>query len=197
MERKEVIWTAVLSSLLALLALVAALYACYWWQKRKRKQEEEEEAEPVVMQHPTSSLSRLNGILSLKTPLISTKALGAQLETAGTPNKTPSGTSSNLAGTSIPEGKSAGATSPAPQNKALQNVKNEHPSTATEGAEGNRSISLVDMYIDNSEPSENVGQIHFSLEYDFQNTTLILRIIQVRQSAFVLRRVNATIAQHE
>lgn len=42
-----------------------------------------------------------------------------------------------------------------------------------------RSISLVDMYIDNSEPSENVGQIHFSLEYDFQNSTLILRIIQV------------------
>jgi hypothetical protein len=43
----------------------------------------------------------------------------------------------------------------------------------------NRSISLVDMYIDNSEPSENVGQIHFSLEYDFQNTTLILRILTV------------------
>lgn len=43
----------------------------------------------------------------------------------------------------------------------------------------NRSISLVDMYIDNSEPSENVGQIHFSLEYDFQATTLILKIIQV------------------
>ena len=35
------------------------------------------------------------------------------------------------------------------------------------------------MYIDNSEPSENVGQIHFSLEYDFQNTTLILKVIQV------------------
>jgi len=45
-----------------------------------------------------------------------------------------------------------------------------------------RSISLVDMYIDNSEPSENVGQIHFSLEYDFQNSTLILRIIQVSRS---------------
>lgn len=43
----------------------------------------------------------------------------------------------------------------------------------------NRSISMVDMYIDNSDPSENVGQIHFSLEYDFQNTTLILKIIQV------------------
>lgn len=43
----------------------------------------------------------------------------------------------------------------------------------------NRSVSMVDMYIDNSEPSENVGQVHFSLEYDFQNTTLILKIIQV------------------
>jgi hypothetical protein len=46
----------------------------------------------------------------------------------------------------------------------------------------NRSISLVDMYIDNTEPSENVGQIHFSLEYDFQNTTLILRILTVSGS---------------
>jgi len=77
MERKDVIWTAVLSSLAALVALVGSLFACYWWQKRKRKrEEEEEEAEPVVMQHPVSSLSRLNGFLSLKTPLISTKALG-------------------------------------------------------------------------------------------------------------------------
>lgn len=38
---------------------------------------------------------------------------------------------------------------------------------------------MVDMYIDNSEPTENVGQIQFSLEYDFQNTTLILKVIQV------------------
>lgn len=43
----------------------------------------------------------------------------------------------------------------------------------------NRSVSMVDMYIDNTEPSENVGQIHFSLEYDFQTSTLILKIIQV------------------
>ncbi|XP_029038098.1 synaptotagmin-7 isoform X4 [Osmia bicornis bicornis] len=61
------------------------------------------------------------------------------------------------------------------QNKQLQNVKGDHPSKAFMQS---RSMSLVDMYIDNSEPSENVGQIHFSLEYDFQNTTLILRIIQ-------------------
>lgn len=43
----------------------------------------------------------------------------------------------------------------------------------------NRSISLVDMYIDNTDSADNVGQINFSLEYDFENMTLILRIIQV------------------
>lgn len=50
----------------------------------------------------------------------------------------------------------------------------------------NRSVSMVDMYIDNSEPSENVGQIHFSLEYDFQNTTLILKVIQVSKYAIAI-----------
>lgn len=45
---------------------------------------------------------------------------------------------------------------------------------------------MVDMYIDNSEPSENVGQIHFSIEYDFQNTNLILKIMQVSWTVQVL-----------
>ncbi|XP_037070879.1 synaptotagmin-7-like isoform X1 [Pollicipes pollicipes] len=45
----------------------------------------------------------------------------------------------------------------------------------------NRSVSLLDMYIDNSEPSENIGQIQFSLEYDYQNSTLVLRIIQAKE----------------
>ncbi|CAL7946737.1 unnamed protein product [Xylocopa violacea] len=81
-----------------------------------------------------------------------------------------SGAGSAAGGTGEPRTPSAG-----PQNKQLQNVKGEHPSKAFLQS---RSMSLVDMYIDNSEPSENVGQIHFSLEYDFQNTTLILRIIQ-------------------
>ncbi|OAD52156.1 Synaptotagmin-7 [Eufriesea mexicana] len=83
-----------------------------------------------------------------------------------------SGTASSVAaGTVEPRTPTAGV-----QNKQLQNVKGDHPSKAF--LLQNRSMSLVDMYIDNSEPSENVGQIHFSLEYDFQNTTLILRIIQ-------------------
>ncbi|XP_074035729.1 synaptotagmin 7 isoform X5 [Leptinotarsa decemlineata] len=93
----------------------------------------------------------------------------AQLETTGSPQaKSPAGSSQ---GALPPEAR----TPTAPANKALHNVKGDHPSMAFLQ---NRSISLVDMYIDNSEPSENVGQIHFSLEYDFQNTTLILKIIQ-------------------
>ncbi|XP_066906277.1 uncharacterized protein [Halyomorpha halys] len=83
-------------------------------------------------------------------------------------SKSPGGTTP---GTSGPDHKT-----PPPAHKALHNVKGDHPSMAFLQS---RSISLVDMYIDNSEPSENVGQIHFSLEYDFQNTTLILRILTV------------------
>ncbi|XP_070138530.1 synaptotagmin-7 isoform X3 [Drosophila bipectinata] len=45
----------------------------------------------------------------------------------------------------------------------------------------NKSISLTDMYLDSTDSSENVGQIHFSLEYDFQNTTLILKVLQGKE----------------
>ncbi|XP_030081715.1 synaptotagmin-7 isoform X1 [Drosophila hydei] len=45
----------------------------------------------------------------------------------------------------------------------------------------NKSISMTDMYLDSTDPSENVGQIHFSLEYDFQNTTLILKVLQGKE----------------
>lgn len=54
-----------------------------------------------------------------------------------------------------------------------------HTHLHTNQHQQNRSASMIDMYIDNSEPSENVGQIHFCVEYDFQNTTLILKILQV------------------
>ena len=36
------------------------------------------------------------------------------------------------------------------------------------------------MYIDNTESTDSVVQFNFNLEYDFDSTTLILRIIQVR-----------------
>ncbi|XP_060534338.1 synaptotagmin-7 isoform X2 [Cylas formicarius] len=180
MEKQEVILTAVFSSLAALIVLVGAGAACYFFHKRRRKRDDDEDEESPDgggrIDAASDKKSRLNGFLSLKTPLISTKTLGiantirAQLETTGSPQaKSPAGSSG---GALVP---SEAKTPTAPANKALQNVKGEHPSMAFLQS---RSISLVDMYIDNSEPSENVGQIHFSLEYDFQNTTLILRIIQ-------------------
>ncbi|XP_074000225.1 synaptotagmin 7 isoform X4 [Rhodnius prolixus] len=106
-------------------------------------------------------------------------AARAQLDTTGSGgSKSPGGTTPGASG---PDSK----TPPAP-HKALHNVKGEHPSVSNTNQQDmaflqSRSISLVDMYIDNSEPSENVGQIHFSLEYDFQNTTLILRILTAKE----------------
>jgi len=58
----------------------------------------------------------------------------------------------------------------------------------------NRSISLVDMYIDNADTSDTVGQINFSLEYDFESTTLILKIIQVSWNFFILMAAYIAIA---
>ena len=46
----------------------------------------------------------------------------------------------------------------------------------------NRSISLVDMYTDQGEPSEKCGDLNFSLEYDYATQTLKLKIIQVSQT---------------
>ncbi|XP_052128391.1 synaptotagmin-7 isoform X3 [Frankliniella occidentalis] len=174
MERRDVVLLAVLG-LVALLLLLGAGAAALWWVRRRRKREADEEAaakEPVKQQ-------RNNGFLSLKTPLISTKTLG----TAGAPgNKSPAGSAAgSTSAAGDPKGGAAAGAQGGPggaQNKQLQNVKGDHPSMAFLQS---RSISLVDMYIDNSEPSENVGQIHFSLEYDFQNTTLILRILTAKE----------------
>uniref|UniRef100_A0A6B2E5H5 Putative ca2+-dependent phospholipid-binding protein synaptotagmin n=1 Tax=Phlebotomus kandelakii TaxID=1109342 RepID=A0A6B2E5H5_9DIPT len=66
----------------------------------------------------------------------------------------------------------SGSASKAPPSDAVATVS---------GQTDTRSISMIDMYIDNTEPIENVGQIHFSLEYDFQNLTLILKIIQGKE----------------
>ncbi|XP_030379514.1 synaptotagmin-7 isoform X2 [Scaptodrosophila lebanonensis] len=66
-------------------------------------------------------------------------------------------------------------------------VKSSNTSTPGGASDGtskdaaNKSISMTDMYLDSSDPSENVGQIHFSLEYDFQNTTLILKVLQGKE----------------
>ncbi|XP_011334236.1 synaptotagmin-7 isoform X1 [Ooceraea biroi] len=192
MGRRDVILTAVFGTVGAL-AILLGLALAMWLYLRARKSKQrdndlEDQNENGDGSNQQQQPTKKNGFLNLKTPLISTKALGAQLETTGSPaSKSPAGgsggpTSGAAGATSAPGSgaSNAGSAEPrtptaGPQNKQLQNVKGEHPSKAFLQS---RSISLVDMYIDNSEPSENVGQIHFSLEYDFQNSTLILRIIQ-------------------
>lgn len=58
----------------------------------------------------------------------------------------------------------------------------DHARPASAAFLQNRSISLVDMYIDSTpETTETVGQIHFSIEYDFEKSTLILKIIQAKE----------------
>jgi hypothetical protein len=82
MERRDVILTAVLSTLAALITLGVTLFICYWWHKRKRKRDEEdgEQGDRGGAKHRmdagASKEGRSNGFLSLKTPLISTKTLG-------------------------------------------------------------------------------------------------------------------------
>ncbi|XP_050735352.1 synaptotagmin-7-like isoform X7 [Eriocheir sinensis] len=66
----------------------------------------------------------------------------------------------------------------------LQDDDRSHTSPGSEDNKSqnvNRSLSLVDMYIDTSEPTENVGQIQFSMEYNFNEMTLILRIMQAKE----------------
>ncbi|XP_016967427.1 synaptotagmin-7 isoform X1 [Drosophila biarmipes] len=71
----------------------------------------------------------------------------------------------------------SGTTQAKPQN--VSSVGNTGDGIAKDSA--NKSISMSDMYLDSNDPSENVGQIHFSLEYDFQNTTLILKVLQGKE----------------
>jgi hypothetical protein len=44
----------------------------------------------------------------------------------------------------------------------------------------NRSISLIDMYTEQGDPSEKCGELNFALDYDFASQTLKLKMIQVR-----------------
>ncbi|EDW50896.1 GM26786 [Drosophila sechellia] len=86
---------------------------------------------------------KLNGFLSLRTPLIG----------------------------------GSGASQTKPQ--IISSLGNPGDGTTKDSA--NKSISMTDMYSDSTDPSENVGQIHFFLEYDFQNTTLILKVLQGKE----------------
>ncbi|XP_051167354.1 synaptotagmin-7 isoform X2 [Leptopilina boulardi] len=175
MERRDVILTAVFGTLGALGLLGGLGFAGWLYLRSRRSKKRENDLEDQnengcasgSQQNKKTTAFQKHVYFNIKTPLIG-KPWGAQLETTGSGNpgsKSPAGGTSGEPRTPV-----AG-----PQNKQLQNVKGDHPSRAFLQS---RSVSLVDMYIDNSEPSENVGQIQFSLEYDFQNTNLIVKIIQ-------------------
>lgn len=122
-------------------------------QSLTQETQQESLMQPTKQQTPVhNNINRkLNGFLNLKTPLI---GFTESFRAQSPQTKSPGGSS---AGMDRDDGRGG-----------------KENST-------NRSVSMVDMYIDNSEPSENVGQIHFSLEYDFQNTTLILKILQGKE----------------
>ncbi|EDW34863.1 GL18166 [Drosophila persimilis] len=69
----------------------------------------------------------------------------------------------------------------APAQAKAQNASTGNTNDGTSKDSANKSISMTDMYLDSTDSSENVGQIHFSLEYDFQNTTLILKVLQGKE----------------
>lgn len=81
MQKRDVVLTAVFSSIAALILIAGIGAACYFFHKRRRKRgddddEEAHEGRAVRLEAGNEKKSRLNGFLSLKTPLISTKTLG-------------------------------------------------------------------------------------------------------------------------
>lgn len=79
MQKRDIVLTAVFSSLAALILIAGIGAACYFFHKRRRKRDDEDEDEcgdgPSRIEAGEKK-SKLNGFLSLKTPLISTKTLG-------------------------------------------------------------------------------------------------------------------------
>lgn len=82
MQKRDIVLTAVFSSLAALILIAGVGAACYYFQKRRRKRDDEEESSTGggtcsrLEAGAEKKTGRLNGFLSLKTPLISTKTLG-------------------------------------------------------------------------------------------------------------------------
>ncbi|XP_065557614.1 synaptotagmin-7-like [Artemia franciscana] len=198
MERKVLLVIVVFSTLGFVTLLGFVVYICFWClQKRERSDEESASTKGILqtarsknrIQSYKSQLSRAQSIggsrpespahTSSSTPLSvprrqSVKPV-AEARTIGiSPSKSVEGEVPNPSS----PGSDKSVTPVIPQNKNIQALKNaEHPSM---GFWQSRSLSLVDMYIDNAEPSESCGQIQFSIEYDFEKNTLILKVMQAK-----------------
>lgn len=82
MQKRDIVLTAVFASIAALILIIGAGAACYFFHKRRSKRHDDDDedspdgnASRLEAGMPEKK-SRLNGFLSLKTPLISTKTLG-------------------------------------------------------------------------------------------------------------------------
>lgn len=76
MERRDIILTVIFSTLGAILVIGSVLFVFYWCHKRKRKRDEENMDDDDLKHEGGQTSDKKNGFLSLRTPLISTKALG-------------------------------------------------------------------------------------------------------------------------
>lgn len=76
MERRDIILTVIFSILGGILLIGSALFVFYWCHKRKRKRDEENMDDDDLNKDGGQTSDKKNGFLSLRTPLISTKALG-------------------------------------------------------------------------------------------------------------------------
>ncbi|XP_074115622.1 synaptotagmin 7 isoform X2 [Cotesia typhae] len=177
MERRDIILTAIFGTFGAIGVIIGLCLVAwrYLWDKRSKDLDSDcdngIDSDNIRSIDESQQYLKKNGILNFKTPLITTKNIGGSNSSG---SKSPGAGSYNPEAGSVTNSGINDAKSPTiGQVKQSQNTKD-----TSKAFMQSRSVSLVDMYIDNTEPSENVGQIHFSLEYDYQNTTLVLRIIQ-------------------
>ncbi|XP_046682715.1 uncharacterized protein LOC124369057 [Homalodisca vitripennis] len=78
MERRNLILTAIFSTLGVVLVLAVAFYVFLWCHKHRRKRNDAVDSEDGARMEVTVHKEKesRNGFLSFKTPLISTKTLG-------------------------------------------------------------------------------------------------------------------------
>jgi len=89
----------------------------------------------------------------------------------------------NFLSRSLAQFETGGAQGGATANGEVDNGRGKSSGPPSLAFWQNRSISLVDMYLDQGEPSEKCGELNFGLEYDFATQTLKLKIIQARDLA--------------
>ncbi|KAK6644951.1 hypothetical protein RUM43_001227 [Polyplax serrata] len=76
MEQRDIILTVVFTTFGVILIVGVSIFLFYWCHRRKRKTDEENTDDEDQMNDGGRTIEKKNGFLSLRTPLISTKALG-------------------------------------------------------------------------------------------------------------------------